>query len=336
MATLSDRYGVGRVLVTGATGFIGRVAAAALDKAGHEVVRGGRARLDTSASGEAWVAYGEIGPDTCWEQALSGIGTVVHVAGLAHLPDASLARQANAFGRVNAEGTARLATTAARAGVRRLVLVSTALVAGDASPGRPFTESDRPVPKGAYAVSKLASEQRLQEAARGTGLEWVILRPPLVYGPAATGNFRRLAQLVRSGLPLPLGAATARRTFVGVDNFADAVVRCVEHPRAAGEIFFVGDRETPTMAEFVRGMGVAMGREVWLPSVPPALVRTAARVAGRVRDYHRLFDPFEIDSSRIRAALDWSPPLSLDEGLARALSNLTAPPHSKAGSIGTR
>ena len=157
------------------------------------------------------------------------------------------------------------------------------------------------------------------EAARGSALEWVILRPPMVYGPGARGNFRRLVQLVRAGVPLPLGAATAPKSFIGIDNLADAVVRCVEHPRAANQVFLVADAETTSTVGLVRLIAAALGRRVWTPYVPPALLRAALGLAGRSRDVQRLFDPLELDTSRIRTLLDWSPPVSLAEGVRRAV-----------------
>ena len=194
-----------------------------------------------ASAGERWVGYGDIGPATRWDEALAGVDVIVHLAGLAHLPDAMSSAAADTFARVNAEGTGRLASAAVGAGVRRLVLVSSALVHGEASPGRPFTEDDEPAPASAYARSKLDAERRLMAAARGSPLQWVVLRPPMVYGAGAKGNFRRLVQLVRTRAPLPLGAATAPRTFIGIDNLADAVVRSVEHPRAANQVFLLGD-----------------------------------------------------------------------------------------------
>jgi nucleoside-diphosphate-sugar epimerase len=268
-----------------------------------------------------WVAYGEVGPDTVWDGALDGIDVVVHLAGLAHLPDEMAAAAADTFARVNAEGTARLATAAARSGVRRLILMSSALVHGPANPGRPFAESDAPAPATPYARSKLLSERRLVAAAQGTVLEWAILRPPMVYGPGARGNFRRLVQLVRTGVPLPLGAATAPRSFIGIDNLADAVVRAVEHPRAANQVFLVADAETTSTVGLVRLIAAGLGRRVWTPYVPAAILRTGLGLLGRSRDVERLFDPLELDTSRIRTLLDWSPPLTLAEGVRRAVAS---------------
>jgi nucleoside-diphosphate-sugar epimerase len=310
------------VLVTGATGFIGRAAATALSRAGHDVLRGARVVPAAAPAGEAWIGYGDVGPQTRWDGVLEGMGTIVHLAGLAHFPDASAAGAAETFARVNSEGTARLAQAAARRDVRRFILISSALVHGEASPGRPFTEADTPAPQSAYARSKLDSEVWLREAAYGNALQWVILRPPMVYGERAGGNFRRLVNLIGAGLPLPLRAATAPRSFVGIDNLADAIVRGVAHPHAANQLFLVSDVETTSTADLVRRITAALGRRVSLPHVAPALPRTAFQLAGRARDYHRLFDPLELDSSRIRTQLDWSPPVSLDEGLRRAVAHV--------------
>ena len=306
-----------RVLVTGATGFLGRAAAEALVRAGHDVRRG--ARVVPEGAGEAWTGYGEVGPDTRWGNALAGVDVVVHLAGLAHLPDEMAAAAADTFARVNAEGTARLAAAAVGSGVRRLVLMSSALVHGQASPGRPFLEDDAPAPETAYARSKLDSEVRLMETARGSALEWVVLRPPMVYGPGARGNFRRLVQLVRAGVPLPLGAATAPKSFIGIDNLADAVVRAVEHPRAANQVLLVADAEVASTLGLVRHIAAALQQRVWTPYVPPVLLRGMLGALGRTRDVQRLFNPLEVDTSRIRALLDWSPPVSLAEGVRRAV-----------------
>ena len=318
----TDRNSSSRVLVTGATGFLGRAIAEALARAGHDVLRGGRVEPESAPASERWIGYGDVGPTTRWERTLNAVDTIVHLAGLAHLPDEAAAEAAPTFTRVNAEGTARLASAAVGVGVRRLILVSSALVHGEASSGRPFTEADVPAPASPYARSKLDAERRLVAAARGSALQWVILRPPMVYGARAKGNFRRLVALVRTGLPLPLGAATAPKTFIGIDNLADAVVRCVEHPSAANQVLLLGDAETTSTADFIPRIVQALGRRAWTPRVPPTLARTAFRLARRERDYRRLFDPLELDASRIRTLLDWRPPVSLDEGLRRAVREL--------------
>jgi nucleoside-diphosphate-sugar epimerase len=316
-----DRKGkaFARVLVTGATGLLGRAVAEALESRGHVVRRGARNRPAATPAGQVWICHGDVGPQTRWDAALEGVETVVHLAGLAHLSDQAAASATDAFSRINGAGTARLASAAVGAGVCRLVLVSSALVHGETSPGRPFSEEDEPAPISRYAHSKLDSERRLIAAAGGSGLQWVILRPPMVYGAHARGNFRRLVALVRTGLPLPFGSATAPRTFIGIDNLADAVVRCVEHQHAANQVFLVGDNEATSTADFLHRIAAALNRRVWTPRVPTVLLRNGFRLARRERDFHRLFDPLELDTSRMRSLLEWTPPISLEEGLRRAV-----------------
>ena len=319
-----------RVLVTGATGFLGRATAAALARAGHIVLRGARvAPVGIGAgTGKEWISHGDVGPDTHWEEALREISAVVHLAGLSDSLDEP------ELHRVNAQGTERLAQAAASAGVQRLILVSSAHVHGQASRGRPFQDGDPPAPETPYARSKLDGETRLREAAASGAMQWVILRSPMVYGPGVDGNFGRLVRLVRAGVPLPLGAGTAPKSFIGVDNFACAVVRCVEHPRAVNQTFLVADAETTSTLRLVQQIAAALGRRAWTPYVPPLLVRAALAGLGRLRDANRLFDPLELDTSRIRTLLDWTPPVSLAEGVRRAVERSAA--HSKAGSMGTR
>jgi nucleoside-diphosphate-sugar epimerase len=314
------RSAAGRVLVTGATGFIGSATAAALERAGHEVIRAARA-LPAGASPQRWVVHGDIGPATPWQPALAGIDAVVHAAGLAHLPDESAARAAEAFDRVNATGTARLAAAASAAGVRRFVLLSSALVHGWTHAGRPLTEADTPAPQTAYARSKLDAEQRLRDAAGAQGtMSWVVLRPPLVYGPGVKANFRRLMRIAATGLPIPLGAATAPKSFIGIDNFASAIARCLAHAGAANQTFLVCDAETTSTADVIGRLAAAQGRRAWLPAVPATLLRPAFAALGRGRDFDRLFAPLAIDCQRIRTTLAWTPPVSLDEGLRRAVA----------------
>ena len=299
-------------------------------RAGYDVLRGSRSAL-SATSGEDWLPYGDFGPSTPWEGLLIGVDVIVHLAA-SHLANATTAAAAEAFIVSTSKVPDALHAAAAAAGVRRLILMSSALVHGETSPHRPFTEEDEPNPISPYACSKLQSERRLRIAA-GSALQWTILRPPLVYGARARGNFRRLVELVRKGLPLPLGAATAPRSFIGVDNLADAVVRCIEDDSAANQVFLLGDAESSSTADLVRRIAATLARPVMVPRISPTLVRSAFQLARRGRDYHRLFDPFALDGSRIRATLDWSPPISMEDGLRRALA---APDHSKAGSTGTR
>jgi nucleoside-diphosphate-sugar epimerase len=310
----------GPVLVTGANGFLGRTISATLEERGVRVVRGGRLRVQPQEAGKQWVTYGDIGPETDWHLALQGIERVVHLAGIAHAADTETEASRRLVDRVNVQGTERLARTAAAQGVRRLIFISSALVHGASSGERPITEANPLRPEGAYALSKVAAEGRLQDVAASTGMEVVILRAPMVYGARAGGNFARLVRLVCSGLPLPLGCATAPRSFIGADNLANAVACCLIHRAAAGECLLVCDAEVSSTHDLVQKIAMALGRQVHNLRVPQGLVRAALVAVGRGRDYSRLFHPFALNCGNITARLGWSAPYPLREGIARAMN----------------
>jgi nucleoside-diphosphate-sugar epimerase len=310
------------VFVSGATGYLGGAIAAALGARGFELRRGAR-RVPADPGGAHWSAYGDIGPATRWDAAVEGCDAVVHCAGLAHTPEgpaaAALAHQ------VNVEGTASLARAAVRAGVRRFVLMSSAHVLGARSrPGAPLTDDSTPRPDNVYAASKLAAEQRLIEVARDSRMEWLVLRPPMVYGRDAPGNFARLARLVASGVPLPLGAATAPKRFLGVDNLTSAVVRALEAPGETTGTFLLGDAEVTSTLDLVRRMADVLGRPCRTMRVPEAALRAAARLLDREHEVARLFEPLELDAQRFCAVLAWQPPVSLECGIERALGPVSA------------
>jgi UDP-N-acetyl-alpha-D-quinovosamine dehydrogenase len=308
-----------QLLVTGATGFLGVVIADVLERDGYAVSRGAREiPRDAPCSGR-WTAYGDIGPDTEWRSALEGVDGVIHLAGVAHVPDRPDGDVVRLLDRVNVGGTERLAQAAAANHVRRFIHVSTAVVHGSYGHAGPISEASPLCPSDLYAESKLKSEQRLRNVAASTRMEIVILRPPMVYGPGAKANFKRLVRLVQAGIPLPLGAATAPRSFIGVANLAHAVAACLEHPSAAGETFLVRDGETSSTTDLIEKIGLALERRVTNVSMPPALVRAALRVVGRSRDFDKLFGAFEIDSKHIETRLGWRAPVSLVEGLRQAL-----------------
>jgi nucleoside-diphosphate-sugar epimerase len=312
------------VLVTGANGFLGAAVVRALAAAGHAVRRGVRRMPAGVPPSAAWTSYGDIASERQWGSVLEGIATVVHLAGLAHLPDDRADTAASSFESINTEATARLAAAAAAAGVRRFIQMSSALVYGSSS-WRPLVEDDPARPETPYARSKLAADQRVQEAARDTAMDWVILRPPLVYGPGGKGNFQRLVRLVSSGWPLPFGCATAPKTFLALDNLSSAVARCICDPRAANRIFLIGDGEATSTAGLIELIAGALGRPARNIPVPAALMRAGSGLAGRRRDFARLFHPLEIHSGRIRELLGWRPPVSLADGVRRAVRGIDRP-----------
>lgn len=310
-----------RVLVTGASGFVGDHIASALCGAGA-VVRGAvRGLPPAGAPGVQYVAVGDIGADTDWGGALEGVELVVHAAAHVHTVAASGAEEAE-HRRVNALGTARLAAQAAERGVRRVVFLSSIKVNGERTIERAFRATDRPAPSDAYGRSKLAAEEHLQEIAAGSSLEAVIVRPPLVYGPRARANFARLVALVARGVPLPLGAVRNRRSLVGVWNLASLVQVLLTHPVAAGRTWLVSDDEDLSTPELVRRIARALDRRARLVSVPPGALALIARAMGLSQQVRRLTDSLQVDMNGTLRELGWRPEMSVDEGLRLTVASL--------------
>lgn len=299
-----------RVLVTGGTGFVGRAVVRSLVAVGHDVRLA--LRSTAPAMGFDSLLVGELGPSTDWQIALEGVDAVVHLAARVHVmhDDAGAAEE---FRRTNTEGTLRLARASADAGIRRFVFVSTIKVNGEATDGRPFRADDEPRPVDPYGRSKLEAELGLQRIA---GLESVVIRPPLVHGPGAKGNLARFCRLARSGWPVPLGGIHNRRDLVGVENLASLILRCLEHPAAAGRTFLVSDGEPLSTRQLYRLIAEAMGRPARLVSVPVGLMRIAARLAGMSGEVDRLTQSLELDITPTRELLDWSPPVPAAAGIA--------------------
>jgi UDP-glucose 4-epimerase len=223
------------------------------------------------------------------------------------------------FRRVNVQGTLNLARQAAAVGVRRFVFVSSIKVNGESTQlGFPFTADDAPAPLDAYGVSKMEAEQGLRELAAQTGMEVVIIRPPLVYGPGVKANFAAMMRWLRRGVPLPLGAIHNQRSLVALDNLVDLIVTCLTHPAAANQTFLVSDGEDVSTTELLRRMGKAMGHPARLLPVPTGLLKLAATIVGRRDMAQRLCGSLQVDIEKTRRLLDWTPPLSLDQGLRKA------------------
>lgn len=299
-----------KVLVTGASGFVGRSLCDTLAHAAYELAPAVRAPC--GLPGEYVV--GNIGAETDWRGALQGVHAVVHLAARVHVMHDSVVDPLAVFRSINTAGTLNLAHQCAAAGVQRFVFVSSVKVNGEER-AAPYTEADTPAPEDAYALSKREAEQGLWKIAAETGLEVVILRPPLVYGPGVGTNFLALLRTVVRGVPLPLGAINNQRSLIYVGNLVDAIVRCIEHPAAAGQTFLVSDGEAVSTPELVRRMATALGRHARLVALPVPLLRLAVTLAKKPALVTRLVGSLAIDSSKIRRELDWSPPFTLDEGL---------------------
>ena len=307
--------GGSRVVVTGATGFVGRALCETLSKAGHRVVPVVR----NSAGLSDEVVIGDIGPATDWCAILPGCDAVIHLAARVHAGPARDAGGLSAYRRINTEATLSLARQAVRAGVKRFVFVSTIKVNGEGG-ARPYRETDAPAPADAYAVSKWEAEVGLHRIASETGLEIVVLRPPLVYGPGVRANFLQLMRAIERGCPLPLGAIENRRSLLYLGNFVDAIRICVEHPAAAGQTFLVDDGQPVSTPELVRAVARAMGRPARLLAVPAGVLELAGVLLGKRAVVARLTDSLWVDNSLIRTRLNWSPPYSMEVGLAATVA----------------
>lgn len=312
----------GLVLLTGASGFVGRWTYRRLLDDAYQV----RRALQILEGGPDEVLIPDMDGGTDWGDALHGVDCVVHLAARVHLLNDPLPDPEAEYRRVNTEATIHLARCAAAAGVRRLVFTSSILTMGSTS-ARPLTEEDPCLPRTPYARSKLEAERGLLTVAAKTPLEVAILRAPLVYGPEVRGNMERLIRLIQRGIPLPLGRARNRRSFIFVGNFADAIVHCVDHPSAANQVFLASDGEDVSTADLARRLMALTGRSAWLVPVPRAMARLLGHLAGRSDDVSRLFDSLQADTSKVTNLLGWRPPFTLDEGL-RATFEI---PHPRRG-----
>lgn len=317
---------VERTLLTGASGFLGRaVCAHALSRnmSLHVAAR----KQDSLPAGMAGTVVGNIDGATDWSGALRGCTVVMHLAARVHVMTENASDPLSEFRRVNVAGTRHLAREAAASGVRRFIFVSSVKVNGEHSvAGRPFTAYDKPSPEDPYGVSKAEAEQALLQVAAETGMEIVVVRPPLVYGPGVKANFASLLRWLGRGWPLPLGAVKDnRRSFVALDNLADLLLTCVDHPAAANETFLVSDGEDLSTTALLHRIGQAMGKPARLLPVPPALLQWVAAALGKADVAQRLLGNLQVDITHTRETLGWTPPISVDEGLRRAALGTQAP-----------
>jgi nucleoside-diphosphate-sugar epimerase len=304
------------LLVTGATGFIGRHFCETACGRGQEVravVRSSRGALPASVQA---VHIGHIDAQTDWSQALADIDVVVHLAGRAHVFEAQTDASDRDFLAVNHDGTINLARQAAAAGVRRFVYVSSIGVNGVNTPRDvPFTSHSRAEPHNGYARSKWLAEIDLQALCAETAMEFVIIRPPLVYGPRNIGNFLKLMKLVRSRLPIPFASIDNRRSLIYVGNLADAILTCCTHPVATNKTYLVSDNEDISTPDLIRAISAAFQQRPHLLAVPQRLVRWLAGIVGKSEAIDRLSESLIVDSTPIRHELEWAPPYSFEQGL---------------------
>lgn len=308
-----------RILITGANGFVGRALVRQLRAAGRPLCAVSR-RPEFSGAGIETRIVDDIA-DTCEQDGFfDSVDTVVHLAARVHMMGQSGAGEMESYLRENTEITARLARAAAAAKVRRLIFLSSIKVNGEECTTA-YTEASPPTPMDSYGISKWRAEQALAEIAADTGLETVILRPPLVYGPDVRANFLSLLRLADSGIPLPLGGLNRNtRSLIYLGNLVSAIIRAVDHADAAGRTFLLRDGEDLSTAALVGRIRTALGRPARLIPVPAALIGAVARLAGRNAAVRRLGGSLTINDGAIRRELGWRPPFTLDQGLAATAS----------------
>lgn len=280
-------------------------------------VRGTVRSIEQAASlpaGVEVVQIESIGPDTDWSDALAGVDTVVHLAARVHVMNDRVADPLSAFRQVNVAGTERLARMAADAGVKRLVFLSTVKVNGEKTEKHLFTEEHTPQPQDPYAISKFEAEQALHNISDATGLEIVILRSPLVYGPGVKANFLRLLNMVNKNIPLPLSMVNNKRSMIYIGNLIDAIIKCIENPNAANQTFLVSDGQDVSTPELIRMIAKAMGKKARLFPCPVSFLKMIGKVAGKSDEIERLTGSLQIDSAKIKSTLNWTPPYTIEEG----------------------
>jgi UDP-glucose 4-epimerase len=304
------------ILVTGADGFVGRSTASSLTQAGWRVRRAVRASSGIAPSEDVFCGV-ELAASTRWSEALEGVQAVIHTAARAHQPSRIQQRDKDLYWSVNVEGTRHLAKSAADAGVRDFVFLSSIAVNGSSTDGRaPFSETDAAAPNSVYGKSKAAAEEMLQTISANSAMRVTSLRPPMIYGPGARGNFRRLLSAVTAGVPLPLGLLQNRRAFLGIDNLISFIMhRLANHTEAQFDAFILADDEQVSTADFIRMLARARGQNARLFPFPVPMLRM---VLDRLGMSEAILKSLEIDGSKAKAT-GWQPALTLAEGLRRAV-----------------
>lgn len=305
-----------KILVTGANGFVGSALCNTLNARNISFV--GAIRNKTEKFG---FDIGNMTGTTNWSEALAGCNTVIHLAARVHIMNDNVSDALSAYREINVDATMNLARQAVDLGIKRFVYVSSVKVNGEATTNHFFTSNDVPAPIDLYGQSKFEAECALQELSRLTGMEVVIVRPPLVYGPGVRANFRRLMQLVKIGVPLPLSSIDNRRSMVALDNLVDFLILCSHHPAAAGHIFMVSDDEDVSTSQLLRMLSRAMGKRSLLFPAPAMLISGIAGLLGKSSEASRLLSSLQVDILHTKRTLDWKPVASMQESINKTVSH---------------
>jgi nucleoside-diphosphate-sugar epimerase len=303
------------VLVTGASGFVGGALIQALSDNDYHVIAALRSKAVTYPDEIELLRYSDILAHD-WSSQLSSVDTIIHAAARVHIMDDSSTDPLAAFREINVTGTLNLAKQAAVAGVKRFIFISSIKVNGETtSPNHPFTAEDENIPIDPYGLSKYEAEQGLLKLAKQTEMEVVIIRPPLVYGTGVKANFAAMINLIRKGLPMPFGAINNQRSFVALDNLVNFIIHCIDHPKAANEIFLISDGGYVSTTELIKKVAKAFDKKAWLLPIPVSWMTFVAKLVGKTDVTERLFGSLQVDSSKARDLLGWKPVVTMDEQL---------------------
>jgi len=314
-----------RLLVTGANGLVGKALCTSLVQRGIPFRAAVRSPISVLTGLDNFIT-GAIDGSTDWQGALTDVTVVIHLAARVHVLNDTAENPLEEYSRINVQGTLNLATNAVTAGIKRFVYLSTAKVNGESThKGQAFSETDEPNPLDPYAVSKHEAEQGLRQIAAQTGMDVVIIRPPLVYGPGVKANFSALLRAVQKSWPLPLGDIHNQRSLVALDNLVDFIMTCAIHPKAANQTFMVSDGQDISTTELVYGLAHASNVPTHLLPVPIWILQWAGRFLGKGDTIGRLCNNLQINSSKARDLLGWVPPVSVHEGLQRAVDGAVNP-----------
>ncbi len=314
----------GKIIVTGATGFVGNALFNHLltDTTCTPVAITRQRHTAAFPTGSTVIQAGNITPDTNWSTALQGAEYVVHTAARVHVMRDTSSDPLEAFRKVNVQGTLNLAQQAVHHQIKRFIFISSIKVNGEGTaPGHAYRADDTPAPADPYGISKLEAEQQLLKLATTSGMEVVIIRPPLVYGPGVKANFLKMMQWVYRGIPLPFGAIHNKRSLVALDNLVDLIKCCISHPAAANQTFLAGDGQDLSTTELLRKIGMFMEKRLRLLPIPENLLKSTAALLGKADIGHRLCGSLQVDISPTSEQLGWTPPLSTDEGLQKTVAD---------------
>ena len=311
------------ILVTGANGFVGNSICLKLIQQNH-VIKASMRQATKSLVGADTMLVEAIKIDTNWTNYLVDIEIVIHTAARVHIMGESAANSLTEFRSVNTAGTLNLARQAVKAGVKRFIFISSIKVNGEETqPSQPFKEDDSSIPTDPYGLSKYEAEQGLLKLAQETDMEVVIIRPPLVYGSGVKANFFTMMKWINKGVPLPFGSIHNQRSLIALDNLVSFIIHCIDHPKAANEIFLISDGEDVSTTELLQKVAKAFGKKTFLLPVPVGIMRFFAKLLGKEDVANRLFGSLQVDSSKARDLLGWRPVTTMDEQLKKTAETYT-------------